>query len=175
MSASDFDMDRLSDDQDDFDDDEDTLDGRFLIFSLGERNYGIEIKYITEIVGLQTITEIPDMPSYIKGVINLRGKVVALIDVRNRFKMTEIGYTEKTCVVILNIHGQLVGLIVDTVREVIKINPNQMEEAPRFSETEGSRFIKALAKVKNDVKILLNTDRIIKEEDANALETVLSN
>ncbi|TGN19978.1 chemotaxis protein CheW [Leptospira idonii] len=173
MSTADQEFDQLTDDQDDFEED-DTLDGRFLIFSLADRSYGIEIKNITEIVGMQTITEIPDMPSFVKGVINLRGKVIALIDVRERFKMPFVGYDDKTCVIILNVNQQLVGLIVDTVKEVIKIQDSHMEDAPRFGEQEGNRFVKSIAKIKDEVKVLLNIDKLLKEEDVLAIETAVN-
>ncbi|MCW7487456.1 chemotaxis protein CheW [Leptospira meyeri] len=164
----------LSDENDDYDD-EDTLDGRYLIFSLADRSYGIEIKFITEIVGMQNITEIPDMPTFIKGVINLRGKVIALIDVRDRFRMQSIGYNDKTCVIILSVNQQLIGLIVDTVKEVIKIPPNNMEEAPKFGEHQGNQFIKSIAKVSDEVKVLLNIEKLLKDEDKLALDAAISN
>lgn len=167
-------METLSDESDDFDD-EDTLEGRYLIFSLADRSYGIEIKFITEIVGMQNITEIPDMPTFIKGVINLRGKVIALIDVRDRFRMQSIGYNDKTCVIILSVNQQLIGLIVDTVKEVIKIPANHMEEAPKFGEHQGNQFIKSIAKVSDDVKVLLNIEKLLKDEDKLALDTAISN
>ncbi len=152
---------------------EDTLEGRYLIFSIEARHYGIEIQHITEIVGLQAITEVPDMPAFVKGVINLRGKIIPLIDVRSRFKLSEIEYNDKTSVIILRIQNQFIGLIVDMVREVIKINDDQLEETPRFGDKEGNRFVKALAKVKDEVKILLDTERLLVEGDLERVEAVL--
>jgi len=154
-------------------DEEDTLSGRYLIFSIETRYYGIEIEHITEIVGIQTITEVPDMPDFIKGVINLRGKIIPLIDMRCRFKLPEIGYTDKTSVIILRMQSQYVGLIVDMVREVIKINEDQMEESPRFGDKEKNRFVKALAKVKDEVKVLLDVERLLKEGEIDKLEPIL--
>ncbi|TGK50768.1 purine-binding chemotaxis protein CheW [Leptospira kanakyensis] len=167
-------LDSLTDDNDDFDYEEDTIENRFLIFSLADRSYGIEIKNITEIVGMQTITEIPDMPSFIKGVINLRGKVIALIDVRDRFRMANISYDEKTCIIILNIQNQLIGLIVDTVKEVIRINTQNIEEAPKFGESENNRFVQSIAKINEDVKVLLNIENLLKDEDKHTLEQALA-
>ena len=174
MNLTNTDLEPLSDEADDLDD-EDTLDGRYLVFSLGDRSYGIEIKFITEIVGMQNITEIPDMPSFIKGVINLRGKVIAVVDVRDRFKMESIGYNDKTCVIILSVNFQLIGLIVDTVKEVIKIAEQNKEEAPRFGDHEGSQFISSIAKVNEDVKVLLNIDKLLKDDDKQAIETAINN
>ncbi len=162
-----------TDDEFDEDEEEDTLDGRYLIFSIEERQYGIEIKDITEIVGLHTITEVPDMPTFIKGVINLRGKIIPVLDVRSRFKLSEIEYNDKTCVIILNINHNLIGLIVDTVREVLKISSEQMEETPRFGEGLSNRFVKALAKVKEEVKILLDVERLFKEDEIKQAELVI--
>ncbi|MBP7282473.1 MAG: purine-binding chemotaxis protein CheW [Leptospiraceae bacterium] len=153
-------------------DEDDTLEGRYLIFSIGERHYGIEIKHITEIVGLHSITEVPDMPAFVKGVINLRGKIIPLLDVRSRFKLPEIEYNDKTSVIILNINTHFVGLIVDTVREVLKISSEQMEETPRFGEM-GNRFVKALAKVKEEVKVLLDVDRLLIEDEIKQAELVI--
>ncbi|MDF3820475.1 chemotaxis protein CheW [Leptospira sp. 96542] len=175
MNFTNTDLEPLADETDDFDEDEDTLESRYLIFSLADRSYGIEIKFITEIVGMQTITEIPDMPSFIKGVINLRGKVIALVDVRERFKMDSIGYNDKTCVIILSVNQQLIGLIVDTVKEVIKISGQNMEEAPRFGEHEGNQFVKSIAKVNEDVKVLLNIQKLLKDEDKQAIDAAISN
>lgn len=156
----------------DEEDEEDTLEGRYLIFSIGERNYGIEIKHITEIVGLHVITEVPDMPIFVKGVINLRGKIIPLLDVRSRFKLPEIEYNDKTSVIILNINNYFIGLIVDTVREVLKISSEQMEVTPRFGET-GNRFVKALAKVKEEVKVLLDVDRLLIEDEFKETELAI--
>ncbi|MCW7469606.1 chemotaxis protein CheW [Leptospira kanakyensis] len=167
-------LDSLTDDNEDFAYEEDTIENRFLIFSLADRSYGIEIKNITEIVGMQTITEIPDMPSFIKGVINLRGKVIALIDVRDRFRMANISYDEKTCIIILNIQNQLIGLIVDTVKEVIRINTQNIEEAPKFGESENNRFVQSIAKINEDVKVLLNIENLLKDEDKHTLDQTLA-
>lgn len=163
----------FTDEEFDEEDEEDTLNGRYLIFSIETRHYGIEIEHITEIVGLQTITEVPDMPDFIKGVINLRGKIIPLIDMRTRFKLPEIAYTDKTSVIILRMQTQYVGLIVDMVREVIKISEDQMEEAPRFGDREKNRFVKALAKVKEEVKVLLEVEKLLAEGEIATLEPVL--
>jgi purine-binding chemotaxis protein CheW len=162
-----------TDEEFDEEDEDDTLEDRYLIFSIEERQYGIEIKHITEIVGLHAITEVPDMPAFIKGVINLRGKIIPLLDVRSRFKLSEIEYNDKTCVVILNINNHLIGLIVDTVREVLKIGSEQMEEPPRFGDGNGNRFVKSLAKVKEEVKVLLDVERLFIEDEIKQTELVI--
>jgi purine-binding chemotaxis protein CheW len=162
---------KFTDEEFDDEDEEDTLEGRYLIFSIEERNYGIEILHITEIVGLQTITEVPDMPTFVKGVINLRGKIIPLIDMRIRFKLPETQYNDKTCVIIVSIQSQFVGLIVDTVREVLRISPEQLEEAPRMNHsTGGSKLVKALAKIKDEVKVLLAVEKLFTEDEIPTFE-----
>ena len=94
---------------------EDTQTGRFLTFSLGKEAYGIEIKYVTEIIGIQTITQIPELPEYAKGIINLRGKIIPVMDVRLRFKKEPRDYNESTCVIVVDISEVCIGLIVDNV------------------------------------------------------------
>ena len=100
---------------------EDTQKGKYLIFSLGNEFYGIEIKYVTEIIGVQPITEIPELPDYIKGIINLRGKIIPVMDVRIRFKKSPMEYNDRTCVIVIDVKDTSVGLIVDSVSEVLSI------------------------------------------------------
>ena len=100
---------------------EDSQEGQFLTFTIAEQEYGIEIRHVTEIIGIQTITGLPDVPEFVKGVINLRGKVIPVIDVRLRFAMPERAYDERTCIVVVNINDASVGLVVDTVSEVLNI------------------------------------------------------
>lgn len=97
---------------------EDTLKGRFLTFRLANEDYGLEIRYVTEIIGIQKITEVPDMPCFVKGVINLRGKVIPVMDVRARFSLPERDYDERTCIVVVNVEEKSVGLVVDKVNDV---------------------------------------------------------
>ncbi|PJZ26671.1 chemotaxis protein CheW [Leptospira hartskeerlii] len=154
-------------------DDEDTLENKYLVFSLADREYGLEIKYIIEIIGMQPITEVPDMPAFIKGVTNLRGKVVPLIDVRLRFHMESIPYTEKTCVIILNIEGESLGLIVDTVREVVSIPSENTEPAPKMGDGEANRFIASFGKVEDSVKILLDVRKLLRDDELEVLHDKL--
>jgi len=149
---------------------EDTQEGKFLTFSLGEEEYGIEIRHVTEIIGIQNITDLPDMPDFVKGVINLRGKVIPVIDVRLRFGMAERAYDERTCIVVVNIAGTAVGLIVDSVSEVINIPAGDIELPPRVKKGESSRFIKGLGKVGEKVKILLAVERLIYVENLEPIK-----
>lgn len=147
---------------------EDTQKGKFLTFCMGNEFYGIEIKYVTEIIGLQPITEIPEMPTYIKGIINLRGKIIPVMDVRLRFKKPSREYNDRTCIVVIDIREVSIGLIVDSVSEVISI-PDEEIVAPPNMAKEGNKYIKGIGKVGSDVKLLLDSDKLLNETD---LETI---
>ncbi|EHQ87950.1 chemotaxis protein CheW [Desulfosporosinus youngiae] len=147
---------------------EDTQKGKFLTFALGQEFYGIEIRYVTEIIGLQPITEIPEMPVYIKGIINLRGKIIPVMDVRLRFKKDHREYNDRTCIVVIEIGDISIGLIVDSVSEVISI-PDQEIVAPPNGTKEGNRFIKGIGKVENDVKLLLDADKLLNGDEFESL------
>jgi len=147
---------------------EDTQKGKFLTFCLGTEFYGIEIKYVTEIIGLQPITEIPEMPEYIKGIINLRGKLIPLMDVRLRFKKPFREYNDRTCIVVIDIKEIPIGLIVDSVSEVIAI-PEEEIVAPPTMTKEGNKYIKGIGKVGTDVKLLLDSDKLLTETDFDNL------
>ncbi|MCB0285824.1 MAG: purine-binding chemotaxis protein CheW [Calditrichaeota bacterium] len=144
---------------------EDTQEGQFLTFTLAQQEYGIEIRHVTEIIGIQRITDLPDMPAYIKGVINLRGKVIPVVDVRLRFGMENRKYDERTCIIVVNFNDAAVGLVVDTVSEVMNIPAHNIEPSPKASlKSSGGRFIKGLGKVEDDVKILLDIEQLLFDE-----------
>jgi purine-binding chemotaxis protein CheW len=159
--------------EDDFydDDDEDTQKDKYLTFTVGKEDYGIEISHVTEIIGIQKITDVPDMPPYIKGVINLRGKVIPVIDVRLRFRMPEREYDDRTCTVVVSVNGTPVGLVVDTVKEVVDIPEKQIELPPEVAESSTQRYIKGLGKIGEDVKILLDVEKLVRIEDMAAMQS----
>ncbi|GBF35107.1 hypothetical protein DCCM_4230 [Desulfocucumis palustris] len=150
----------LLDDEDD-DDMEDSQEGKYLTFLLNNEEYGIEIRYVTEIIGLQNITEVPDMPSFIKGVINLRGKVIPVMDVRLRFGMEYRVYDDRTCIIVINVREQPVGLIVDRVSEVLDIPPGQIEPTPEIRKDRGNRFLQGMGKAGEEVKLLLDAEKLL--------------
>ena len=121
-------------DDDRFDEQEDTQEGKFLTFHLGNEDYGIEIRYVTEIIGIQKITEVPDMPSFIIGVINLRGKVIPVMDVRSRFRLPTKEFDDRTCIIVVNLNETPVGLVVDAVNGDDAI-PGAQIEPPRRTST----------------------------------------
>ena len=147
--------------EEEYEEDEDTQEDKFLTFVLNGEEYGIEIRHVTEIIGIQNITEVPDMPNYIKGVINLRGKVIPVMDVRLRFNLEEREYDDRTCIIVINIEEQSVGMIVDRVSEVLDIPKSDVEPPPKVKKGESSRFIKGMGKVDERVKILLDEYQLL--------------
>jgi purine-binding chemotaxis protein CheW len=149
--------------EDSFTIEEDTLKGRFLTFRLAEEDYGLEIRYVTEIIGIQKITDVPDMPDFVKGVINLRGKVIPVMDVRVRFGLPEREYDERTCIIVVNVEEKSVGLVVDKVNEVASIPDDQIEPPPRTGQ-ESCSYIQGIGKIGEEVKILLDVKQLLYEE-----------
>jgi purine-binding chemotaxis protein CheW len=156
---------------DDLFDDEDTQKDKYLTFRIASEDYGIAIANVTEIIGIQNITEIPEMADYIKGVINLRGKVIPVMDVRLRFKLPPREYDERTCIVVVEIDGTSVGLVVDTVNEVADIPEDQVEPAPK-SKRKGGSYIQGIGKIGQEVKILLDINRILYEDELETISEV---
>lgn len=148
-------------------DDEDTLSNRYLTFNIGDEVYGFEIMYVTEIIGMQKITKVPNIAEYIKGIINLRGIIYPVVEIRNRFGLEEIPYTEKTCIVLVRVRNMGVGLIVDNVSEVIRIEPNHIFPPPQTYKGSKSKYIRAIAKINQDVKILLDLDRLLFDDSSS--------
>lgn len=152
---------------------EDTQKGKYLTFALGAEVYGIEIRHVTEIIGMQAVTEVPDLPEYVKGIINLRGKIIPVIDVRLRFKKPVKEYNDRTCIVVIEVKGIAVGLIVDTVAEVLSIAEQDIAPPPQLNNgSYHQRFTKAIGKVGNDVKLILDCDRLLSDDEAASLEQV---
>ncbi|CUH95716.1 hypothetical protein P22_1794 [Propionispora sp. 2/2-37] len=151
---------------------EDTQKGKFLTFALGEEQYGIEIKFVIEIIGIQVITQVPELPPYVKGIINLRGRIIPVMDVRLRFKKEAREYTDRTCVIVIDIHDISIGLIVDTVLEVLDIPEESIVAPPGVHTSFHNKYIKGIGKVGNEVKLLLNCDRLISDEETAVLHEV---
>jgi len=152
---------------------EDTQRGKFLIFSLAQEEYGFEIKYVTEIIGIQEITPVPELPEYIKGVINLRGKIIPVMDVRIRFKKEAREYDDRTCIIVVDINDISVGLVVDRVSEVVTIQDDDIASPPKLNKAFQHKYIKGVGKVSNEVKLLLDIEKLLSQEkvdNLNALE-----
>jgi purine-binding chemotaxis protein CheW len=140
---------------------EDTQKDKYLTFSLADEVYGLEIKYVTEIIGIQKITKIPELPAFIKGVINLRGKVVPVMDIRARFGLPARDYDDRTCVVVVNVTAEAMGLVVDRVNEVSDIPEGQVETPPAGQQKAAGNYVSGLGKIEEEVKILLDVARLI--------------
>jgi len=147
---------------------EDTQKGRFLTFPLGEESYGIEIKYVTEIIGIQPITQVPELPDYVRGIINLRGKIIPVMDARLRFRKNFHEYNDRTCVIIIDVQDICIGLIVDSVSEVVTIADENIVPTPSIQKIN-NRYIRAIGKIGNDMKLLLDCDRLLNEEELSEL------
>jgi len=143
-------------------------EGKYLTFSLAGEEYGIGILKIKEIIGLMPITTVPRTPPFVKGVINLRGKVIPVVDLRLKFGMEEMGYTERTCIIVVEIAGQggsvLIGIVVDSVSEVLNIKGGDIEETPTFGARLDTDYILGMAKMNGGVKILLDIDKVLGSE-----------
>lgn len=146
--------------------------GKYLTFRLADEEYGLEILKVREIIGIMDITAVPQMPEYIKGVINLRGKVIPVIDLRLKFGLPPAEYTDQTCIVVVDV-GTLTGIIVDTVQEVLDIDASQIDPPPPLGANVDTTFILGLGKVKDEVKILLDVDKVLSTEELRQIEETL--
>lgn len=148
---------------------EDTQHGRYLTFNVGNEIYGIEIEYVTEIIGMQQITKIPEIADYIKGIINLRGKIIPVIDVRLKFKKDPIEYDDRTCIIVVDTQEIIVGLIVDQVSEVMTIDDQNVAEPPDSRTGIHNKYIKGIGKIEGDVKLLLDCKKLFDEEETQVI------
>ncbi len=148
--------------------------GKYLTFTLDNEGYGIGILKVKEIIGMMTITPIPRTPTFVKGVINLRGKVIPVMDLRLKFGLGEIPYTDRTCIIVAEIDSEentvLIGIVVDAVSEVLNIPGDDIEEPPAFGTRLNTEYILGLAKTDQGVKILLNIDKVLAESDITAMK-----
>ena len=143
--------------------------GKYLTFSLAGEEYGIGILKVKEIIGMMAVTAIPQTPLFIKGVVNLRGKVIPVIDLRLKFGMESIEYTDRTCIIVVEIRGKerkiQMGIVVDSVSEVLNIKPGEIEDTPVFGTEVDTDYILGMAKAGGGVKILLDIDRVLSDRD----------
>ncbi|ATW27462.1 chemotaxis protein CheW [Candidatus Formimonas warabiya] len=151
---------------------EDTQKNKYLTFVLGKEEYGIEIKHVIEIVGMQSITKIPELPDYMKGIINLRGKIIPVIDVRLRFMKDVKEYNDRTCIIVIQIRDVSVGLIVDNVAEVLSISQEDIVPPPQLISSYHQKYIKGIGKVGSTVKLVLDCDKLLSDEEVYSLSEV---
>jgi purine-binding chemotaxis protein CheW len=150
---------------------EDSLKNKYLTFALGSEVYGIEIRHVTEIIGVQSITSVPELPEYIKGIINLRGKIIPVMDVRLRFRKPFREYNDRTCIIVVDIKEISIGLIVDAVAEVMTIEESNIVSPPDLNQLS-RRYIQGIGKSGDEVKILLNCDEMLNHQETENLSAI---
>ena len=137
------------------------MENMYLCFTVGKENYGVEIQHVLQIIGMQEITEMPEMPSEVKGFINLRGSIIPVVSMRIRLGKAEDEYTERTCIIVVNIGGKEIGLIVDSIQEALTIDPNNISPPPKTGEMSGSPYLKGIARLANgNIAILLYIQKL---------------
>lgn len=147
-------------------------ESKYLLCKLGDEEYGVNIASVQGIEELRKIVHVPDSPDYVKGVMNMRGKIVPVIDLRLKFHMPEREYDDRTCIILTTIQNKLIGFIVDTVSEVKDIPEEHIEPPPTFGDaTEREQYIAGIGRVEEEVKILIDIDRLLQEHELNALES----
>ena len=142
-------------------DNEDSMSNKYLTFLVSGEVFGIGIRHVTEIIGIQPISTLPDAPKYIKGIINLRGKIIPVIDMRLKFKKGNLEYTDRTCIIVAELNGRFTGLIVDSVAEVMDIGEGDISAPPDLGNGEGSRYISGIGKVNGDVKLIIELETLL--------------
>jgi purine-binding chemotaxis protein CheW len=156
---------------------EDTRAGKYLTFQLANEEFGIRVLKVREIMGIQDITAVPQTPSHIKGVINLRGKVVPVVDLRLKFTLPATEYTQRTCIIVTQVQGEtssvLMGIVVDGVSEVLNLTTAEIEDTPDFGEEVSTGYLLGMAKVKGKVKILLDIDKVLSSQELTGLNALL--
>ncbi len=149
-------------------------EGKYLTFALADEEYGIGILKIKEIIGMMPITTVPQTPEFLKGVINLRGKVIPVTDLRLRFGMESIEYTDRTCIIVVEIEGETgtiqVGIVVDTVSEVLNVSETDIEDTPAFGTRLDTEYILGMAKMEGGIKILLDINKVLNASEIATLE-----
>jgi len=151
-------------------------EGKYLTFIIANEEYGIGILKVKEIIGMMPITSVPRTPRFVKGVINLRGKVIPVVDLRLKFEIEEIGYTERTCIIVVEVAGEsadvVIGIVVDAVSEVLNIKGEDIEDTPTFGSTLDTGYILGMAKMEGGVKILLDIDQVLTAQESDAMSAV---
>ncbi len=152
------------------------LAGKYLTFRLGEEEYGLEIIKVQEIIGLMPITRVPQMPAYVRGVINLRGRIIPTIELRAKFNMPRVEDTERTCIIVVQVishKGKVnIGILVDQVAEVLNVAAGEIDEAPEFGTHLSTDFMLGIGIVDEDVKILLDIDKVLTSEEVHTIDSL---
>ena len=152
----------------------DTRTGKYLVFDLNGEECCIQVLKVREIIGVQDITAVPQTPNYVRGVINLRGKVIPVIDLRLKFGLPEAEYTQRTCIIVVQVQrdsrGLMMGIVVDSVAEVLNISAADIEDTPNFGQGVATPYLLGMAKIKGSVKLLLDIDEIMTTQEFHGLD-----
>ncbi len=152
------------------------LAGKYLTFKLGDEEFGLEILKVQEIIQMQKVTRVPKAPNYVRGVINLRGKVIPVIELRKKFGMDPREDTDRTCIIVVMIESQAqsltMGIIIDEVKEVLDIGAADIEETPSFGASVDTEFIMGMGKIGENVKMLLDINRVLSSAELQSLATI---
>ena len=151
--------------------------GKYVTFKSGNEYFGLKIQYVNEIIVFQEITEIPESADYLKGLINLRGKIIPGIDVRLRFKQEPFEYNDRTCIIVINVKDIVIGLIVEKIAEVVEIQEENILPTPSLGHADKSQnqYVYGIGKVGDSVKLLLDPEKLIKDEDLEAIAQIGEN
>jgi purine-binding chemotaxis protein CheW len=151
--------------------------GKYLVFQLGREEFGIRVLKVREIMGIQDITAVPQTPAHVKGVINLRGKVIPVVDLRLKFGLPEIEYTQRTCIIVVQVQrdasSMLMGIVVDGVAEVLNLAAGDIENTPDFGQGVTTPYLLGMAKIKGKVKILLEIDQVLSSQELHGLNALV--
>ena len=152
--------------------DTDTQKDKYVTFKSGNEYFGLKIEYVNEIIVFQEITEVPECEDYVKGLINLRGKIIPVIDVRIRFGQEPFEYNDRTCIIVINVKSTVVGLIVEKIAEVVEIQEENILDSPTLKSGEKGQdsYVYAIGKVGDSVKLLLEPNRLIRDDDLSVME-----
>ena len=150
--------------------------GKYLVFELNGEECCIQVLKVREIMGVQDITAVPQTPAYVRGVINLRGKVIPVVDLRLKFGLPEMEYTQRTCIIVVQVQREggpiMMGIVVDSVAEVLNISASDVEDTPNFGQGVATPYLLGLAKVKGKVKLLLDIDEVMTSQELHGLDLV---
>lgn len=154
------------------------LAGKYLTFRLGREEFAIQVLKVREIMGIEEITAVPQTPSYVKGVINLRGKVIPVVDLRLKFGLPELEYTQRTCIIVIQVSAgtttTLMGIVVDGVSEVLNLAGSDIENTPEFGNGVTTPYLMGMAKIKGKVKILLDINHVLTSQELSGLDSMVS-
>ena len=154
------------------DQEQDEMQSKYLVFTLDGQEFAISIKYVRDIIHVSAITRVPNVPDFIKGITNLRGRVIPIIDMRARFGKYSEDYNDRTCIIVVEIRNAMVGLIIDSVAEVLTLGDEQISPPPQFSSGSESRFIQGVGKTESGVRLILNVHAVLDDNSDNGFAEI---